>query len=113
MTREAIRTFCLGMPHVTERFQMHHLGFQIGGKTFAMLNLEVEGLPLSFKCTPEDYGELVEREGVIPAPYMARNKWVSITEWDSLAAAELKDCLRRSREAVRLKLPKKAQAQLA
>jgi len=113
VTREAIRAFCLGLPHVTERFQIHHLGFQIGGKTFAMLNLEVAGMPLSFKCTVEDYNELVEREGVIPAPYMARNKWVSITEWDSLPAAELKECLRRSREAVRLKLPKKAQAQLA
>jgi predicted DNA-binding protein (MmcQ/YjbR family) len=113
MTREAIRAFCMSLPHVTERFQMHHAAFQIGGKTFAMLNVEVEGLPLSFKCTPEDYAELIETEGVIPAPYMARNHWVSITEFDSLPAAELKDRLRRSREAVRLKLPKKAQAQLA
>ena len=37
MTREAIRAFCMSLPHVTERFQMHHAGFQIGGKTFAML----------------------------------------------------------------------------
>ena len=113
MTREAIRAFCLQMPHVTETFQMHHAAFQIGGKTFAMLNLEVEGLPLNFKCTPADFAELIEIEGVIPAPYMARNHWVSITEWDSLPPAELKDRLRRSREAVRLTLSKKAQAQLA
>lgn len=113
MTREAIRAFCLQMPHVTEAFKMHHAAFQIGGKTFAMLNLEVEGLPLSFKCTPEDYAEAIESEGVIPAPYMARNHWVSITEFESLPAAELKDRLRRSREAVRLKLSKKAQAGLA
>lgn len=113
MTREAIRAFCLTLPHVTERFQMHHLGFQIGGKTFAMLNLEVEGMPLCFKCTPEDFAEMIEVDGVVPAPYLARNKWVALTDWDSLPANELKDRLRRARLAVLSKVPKKLQAQLA
>ncbi len=63
MTREAIRAFCLGLPHVTERFQFHHAAFQIGAKSFAMVNLEVEGFPLAFKCTQEDFGELVEIPG--------------------------------------------------
>ena len=113
MTREAIRAFCLQLPHVTEASKMHHAVFQIGGKPFAWLNLEVEGLPLSIKCTPERYAEMIEIPGVIPAPYMAHNHWVSIEEFDSLPAAELKDSLRRSREAVLTKLSKKAQAQLA
>ncbi|HZL56623.1 MAG TPA: MmcQ/YjbR family DNA-binding protein [Bryobacteraceae bacterium] len=112
MTREAIRAFCLQMPHVTERFQFHHSAFQIGGKTFAMLNLEVEGLPLCFKCTPEDYAEAIEMEGVVPAPYMAHNHWAALVEFDSLPAAELKERLRKSRELLILKLPKKTQAQL-
>jgi predicted DNA-binding protein (MmcQ/YjbR family) len=113
VTREAIRAFCLQMPHVTETFQMHHAAFQIGGKTFAMLNVEVEGLPLFFKCTREEYAEAIEVEGLIPAPYLARSQWVSLTEFDALPAAELKDRLVRAREAVRLTLSKKAQAQLA
>ena len=113
MTREAIRAFCLTLPHVTELFQMHHLAYKIGGKTFAMLNLEVEGVPLCFKCSPEDFAELIEMEGVIPAPYLARSKWVAIAGFDSLPAAELKTRLRKSREVILAKLPKKAQAALA
>ena|SRR5579863_1184492 len=113
MTREAIRAFCLSLPHVTEAFKMHHAAFQIGGKTFAMLNLEVEGLPLCFKCTPDEFGELVEIPGVIQAPYMARTQWVAITEFDTLPPKELKAWLTKSREATRAKLSKKAQAETA
>jgi predicted DNA-binding protein (MmcQ/YjbR family) len=112
MTREAIRAFCLALPHVTERFQFHHAAFQIGGKTFAMLNLEVEGLPLCFKCTPEAFGELVEIPGMMQAPYMARNQWVALTEFDTLPARELKEWLVQAREIMLGKLSKKAQAEL-
>jgi predicted DNA-binding protein (MmcQ/YjbR family) len=112
MTREAIRAFCLAMPHVTERFQFHHAAFQIGAKTFAMLNLEVEGLPLAFKCTQEDFGELIEIPGVIQAPYFAKRQWVSITEFDTLPAAELKTWLTKARDVMLSKLSKKAQAEL-
>jgi len=97
---------------------MHHVGFQIGGKTFAMLNLKVEGVPLSFKCRAQTYGETIERAGVIPAPslarnHLARNQWVSVTEFGSLPAAMVKGSLRAAREAVRTRLSKKLQAQLA
>jgi len=27
---------------------------------------------VAFKCTPETFAGLVEREGIIPAPYLAR-----------------------------------------
>jgi predicted DNA-binding protein (MmcQ/YjbR family) len=112
VTRESIRAFCLAMPHVTERFQFHHAAFQIGAKSFAMLNLEVEGFPLAFKCTKEDFGELVEIPGVIQAPYFAKMQWVSITDWDTLPAAELKRWLTKAREVMMSKLSKKAQAEL-
>lgn len=112
MTREAIRAFCMSLPHVTERFQMHHAGFQIGGKTFAMLNLEVEGMALCFKVTPEDFEELVEIPGVIQAHYMAKKQWVALTEWDALPAAELKKWLVKARVIMLGKLSKKMQAAL-
>jgi predicted DNA-binding protein (MmcQ/YjbR family) len=112
MTREAIRAYCLAMPHVTERFQFHHAAFQIGGKSFAMLNLEVEGFPLAFKCTREDFAELVEVPGVIQAPYLARAQWVALTEFDTLPAAELKGWLTKARTVMLGKLSKKAQAEL-
>jgi predicted DNA-binding protein (MmcQ/YjbR family) len=112
MTREAIRAFCLAMPRVTEKFQFHHAAFQIGGKSFAMLNLEVEGFPLAFKCTPEEFAELIEIPGVIQAPYLARRQWVALTEFDTLPAGELKAWLTRAREVMISKLPKKLQAEL-
>ena len=112
MTREAIRAFCLQMPHVTEAFKMHHAAFQIGGKTFAMLNLEVEGLPLCFKCSPEDFDELVEIPGVMQAHYMAKRQWVMIEDWDTLPAAELKAWLAKARAVMLTKLSKKMQAEL-
>lgn len=113
MTREAIRTFCLSLPHVTEAFKMHHAAFQIGGKTFALLNLEVEGMPLAFKCSPEDFPELIEIEGVIQAPYLAKTQWVAIEEFDTLPMKELKAWLAKSRAVTLAKLSKKAQALLA
>jgi predicted DNA-binding protein (MmcQ/YjbR family) len=113
MTREAIRAYCISLPHVTEKFVMHHAGFQIGGKTFAMLNPEVEGLPLAFKCSPDDLGELVEIPGVMQAPYMAKRQRVAITEFDALAAGELKARLVKSRALVPGNLSKKKQTELA
>jgi predicted DNA-binding protein (MmcQ/YjbR family) len=112
VTREAIRAFCLSLPHVTERFQFHHAAFQIGGKSFAMLNLEVEGFPLAFKCTAEDFGELVEIPGVIQAPYLARGQWVALTEFDTLPVNELKGWLTKAREVMLSKLTLKMQAEL-
>jgi len=113
MTREAIRAFCLSLPHVTEAFKMHHAAFQIGGKTFAMLNLEVEGRPLCFKCSPDDFPELVEIDGVMQAPYMAKTQWVAVQEFDTLPVKELKAWLMKSREVTWAKLSKKAQAATA
>lgn len=100
------------MPHVTEKFQFHHAAFQIGGKTFAMVNLDVQGMAAAFKCTQEDFAELVEIPGVVQAPYMAKRQWVALTEFETLPAAELKTWLTKAREIMLEKLSKKAQAEL-
>jgi predicted DNA-binding protein (MmcQ/YjbR family) len=67
---------------------------------------------LSFKCTPEKFAELVEVEGIIPAPYMARNHWVAILALDALRRPELEELVRNSYQLVRGKLPKKTLAEL-
>ena len=67
---------------------------------------------LSFKCTPEKFAELVERDGIVPAPYVARYHWVALETFDALKQAELKALLRNSYEMVLAKLPKKLRAQL-
>ena len=67
---------------------------------------------LSFKVDDEEYAELIEREGVIPAPYLARAKWVSLEALDGpMEWRELEGRLRRSSyNLVKASLTKKAQA---
>ncbi len=65
-----------------------------------------------FKCTAEGFAELLEREGVSPAPYMARNQWVALAAFNTLEPAELRQCLRTSYELVWNKLPRKTQQSL-
>ena len=114
MDIESVRTFCLSLPHVDEKVQWgNDLLFRIGEKMFAVVALEPShGVLLSFKCTPEKFAELVELDGIIPAPYMARHHWVGFERFDALPDRELKPLLRNSYQMVMEKLPKKILASL-
>ena len=111
MTVESIRRWCLALGGVTEDIKWDDdLVFSVGGKMFCVAMLEVPHR-LSFKCDEETFTELVEREGIIPAPYLARAKWVSLESLDGpMEWPELERHLRRSYELVRGGLTKKAQA---
>ena len=114
MNIEAIQKFCLAFPSATEGIKWENdLVFMIAGKMFAAVALHAsENGRLSFKCTPEEFAVLIEREGIIPAPYAARNHWVSVTDLKALTQSECKRLLRDSYDIVRAKLPKKLQASL-
>jgi predicted DNA-binding protein (MmcQ/YjbR family) len=113
MDIETLRRYCLSLPHATEGIQWgNDLLFRIGGKMFAVVALERTPICISFKCTPEEFAELTEREGIIPAPYMARNNWVMLESLDVLPRAELKRLIKDSYGMVAAKLTKKVQAQL-
>jgi len=113
MNIEWVRRYCMSLPHATEAVQWgEHLVFKIGGKVFAVLALEPAKVWLTFKCTSEEFAELAEREGVIQAPYFARNQWVALETEDALPAAELKRRLQASYGLVLAKLPKKTRAAL-
>ncbi|MBZ5728377.1 MAG: MmcQ/YjbR family DNA-binding protein [Acidobacteriia bacterium] len=113
MNADWVRRYCMSLPRVTEKVQWEHdLVFKIGGKMFAVAALEPGRVWLSFKCTAEGFGELTERPGIIPAPYMARAQWVALEAEDALPAAELKALLRQSYDLVFARLPKKTQSAL-
>jgi predicted DNA-binding protein (MmcQ/YjbR family) len=114
MDLESIRTYCLSLPYVTERVQWgNDLLFCIGGKMFAVATLDPEhSTKLSFKCTPEKFAELVESEGIIPAPYVARYHWVALEDWNALSQKELKELLKTAHQLVHDKLPKKVRSGL-
>ncbi len=84
----------LKLPHVTEAEQWGGLLYwvgdkAIGGRTCVMLNIEPGmGNAASFPAGPERFAELCEIDGVIPAPYMARNFWVAVERWDALRDRE-------------------------
>ena len=109
MDIESVRKFCLSLPHVTEDVQWgSDLLFRIGNKMFAVVGLEPStDHCISMKCTPEKFAELNERDGIVPAPYVARYHWVALKRFDALPEAELKAQLNKAYELVRDKLPKK------
>jgi len=114
MNFDQIREYCLSLPHVTEGVQWDNdLLLRIGNKMFTVLALDAAAkYRMSFKCTPEEFAELTELEGVDPAPYMARNNWVALKSYDALPKAELKRLVKNSYEMVKAKLPKKVLAEL-
>jgi predicted DNA-binding protein (MmcQ/YjbR family) len=107
MTIDTVRTICRGLPGVTEDIKWgHDLCFSVGGKMFVAMDADPPH-SIGFKCTPDSFAELVERPGIIPAPYMARNLWVLEQQLgDVLSRRELEALIRTSYELVVAKLPK-------
>jgi predicted DNA-binding protein (MmcQ/YjbR family) len=106
MTVDSLRQICLALPGVTEDVKwVQDLCFCVGGKMFVVVNLEPPH-QMSFKCSTESFAELIEREGVIPAPYLARAMWVQESELGTvLERRELEPLLRLSYELVLATLP--------
>jgi predicted DNA-binding protein (MmcQ/YjbR family) len=107
VTVDTIRRICRALPGVAEDVKWgHDLCFCVAGKMFTVVSLE-RPHSLAFKCTPETFGELVERAGIIPAPYMARNLWVQEQELgEALERRELEALIGTAYALVVEKLPK-------
>jgi predicted DNA-binding protein (MmcQ/YjbR family) len=106
MNVDSIRAYCLAFPSATENLQWgDDLCFKIGGKIFTIVSLD--NPRLCFKCTPETFAELIEREDIHPAPYVGRYKWVMLDRLDAVAWDELKELIRQSYEMVAAKAPGK------
>jgi predicted DNA-binding protein (MmcQ/YjbR family) len=55
----------------------------------------------------------VEQDGIVPAPYLARARWVALERFDALSDREIRARLVEAYEIVLSKLPKKLQAAIA
>jgi predicted DNA-binding protein (MmcQ/YjbR family) len=131
MDAERIRAYLLTLPHAVETMQWGaNLVFwvgdkAIGGKMFALVNLDSDGgqreskdrnktSPLiSYAAGPERYSELLEIEGVIPAPYMARIYWVAVERWNVFRTPEWEQELTAAHTLTFNKLPPRTRAVLA
>jgi len=106
---DSIREYCLSLPGVTENIQWEDvLLFRVGGKIFVMVSLDPAATDrIAFKCGPETFAELLEREGARPAAYVGRFHWIGLRDFNVLPAAELRELIRASYDLVAAKLPKK------
>ncbi len=107
MTNDAIRDYCLSLPHATEVVRWgDHLLFKVRGKMFAII--EMDGHSCTFKCSPEKYAELVEMADIVPASHnMWKHHWVTTETLDALDDGEFRDLVSQSYRIVRAGLPAK------
>lgn len=113
MNIDQLREICLSFPGATEQIQWgDDLVFKAGGKMFAVSPLVPGYNWLSLKASSEIFQELTERPGIIPAPYLARAKWIAIETPNVLSAAEVATLLRASYDLVVEKLPRRARENL-
>jgi len=108
MDLEALRKFCLAFPGATEDIKWGaDLCFCVGAKMFCVTSADSDHGGMSIKCTPEKFDELIEREGIDPAAYVGRYKWVHITNLNAVKPDELKFLIEKSYQLVFDKLPPK------
>jgi len=111
MDIDQLRSYCLSFPGVTEDVKWgNDLVFSVGGKMFCVAGLETP-LKFSFKIKDDDFEEISNSEGFMPAPYMARAKWVLVTQ-AKLNKKAYEQYVGQSYELVKAKLTKKVRTEL-
>ena len=104
-----LRRLCLSLSNATEKLQWgDNLCFKVHGKIFAIVDLSEGSLaPITLKCAPDQFHDLLEIEGISPAPYVGRYKWILLEHSNVLPSDELGALIRQSYEMVSAKAPKK------
>lgn len=112
MEIEDLRKFCLSLPAATEDIKWgNDLVFSVGGKMFCVSSLD-QPYKFSFKVRDEEFEELSATDGFMPAPYMARAKWVLVSNPSKLNKKERERYIKESYEMVKAKLTKKQKQEL-
>jgi predicted DNA-binding protein (MmcQ/YjbR family) len=112
MNIDFLRKFCLALPAVKEDIKWENdLVFSVGEKMFCVASLEPP-FRCSFKVSDEEFEEISNSDGFIPAPYMARAKWVSVTKTEKLQKRDWEKYISQSYELVKMKLTRKTRSEL-
>ena len=114
MNIPAIQKFCAALPHATGDIKWGvDQVYSIGGRMFCVAYVDPKKRStVSFKVDDDLFLSTSDRDGFIPAPYMARAKWVQVTDLKKVSDAELKALIKRSYDLVAMKLTKKLRAAL-
>ena len=107
MDIEWLRKYCLSLPATSEDVKWgNDLCFMVAGKMFCVAALEPPQ-NIAFKVPDDVFEELSRSDGFIPAPYMARAKWVMLQNLSRLTRKQLEKYILESYNLVKNKLPKK------
>jgi predicted DNA-binding protein (MmcQ/YjbR family) len=110
MDIEWLQKTCLSWPATTEEVKWENaLCFMVAKKIFCLYGLDDNRI--SFKVTDEEFDELSDTDGFIPAPYFARAKWVTLLQIEKVSRKELEAYLKQAYELIKAKLPKKVKAE--
>lgn len=111
MDREGVGKVCLALPGATldHPFGDDHDAYRVGGRMFAIIG----GMGgLSFKASDIAFEVLTETGRAVPAPYLARGKWVHLADPADWPDDELADHLKTAHALIAAKLTKKARREL-
>src|ERR1700735_827675 len=107
INKELIRNICNSLPSVTEDIKWgNDLCFNIARKMFCVVSLEIP-IKVSVKVTEEEFEELSSRPGIVPAPYVARHKWILVENVNVFNPDQWEFYIKQSYTLVKAKLPKK------
>jgi predicted DNA-binding protein (MmcQ/YjbR family) len=107
-----LRKFCSSLPGTTEDIKWgNDLCFLVGEKMFCVVGLD-HPQKVVFKVPDEVFEELSTTEGFVPAPYLARAKWVMVQDIGRLSKKEWQEYIQQSYTLIRRKLSKKLQKEL-
>ena len=113
MDIEAAKQLCRSLPGCVEEIKWGDaLVYSVGAKMFASTSVGAAADAMSFKVEDARFLELTDRPGIIPAPYLARAKWVQVQQAARLSDQELAGLLRRSYELVFARLTRKLQREI-
>ncbi len=113
MNIETIRDICTKLPGTTEDIKWgNDLCFSIGGKMFCVAGMNQSPVSASFKVTDDEFDEMCSRDGIIPAPYVAKYKWVLVEDIKKMSKKEWQHYTRQSYDLVKDKLSGKLKKQL-
>lgn len=109
MTPKAFHAAALALPGATFDVKWgSDRVYSVGGKMFATAGAEGDDHPrYSFKTSDLGFEMLVEQGVAIPAPYLARAKWVQLVSRDALSDADILAYLKEAHRIVADKLTQK------
>jgi predicted DNA-binding protein (MmcQ/YjbR family) len=112
MTHATLEQFCMQLAGTTQDIKWgHDLCYLVGRKMYCVTGLDTP-LFVSFKVLPLEFTELTDWEGIIPAPYSARNHWVLVERPGALSEKEWRYYIQQSYELVLAGLTQKLQRQI-